>query len=275
MMIAQILIAIVITTILSSAFIKNNLNRDAQVKKTIAEIQLITEAAQKYQLDNSTWVDEANACINAISVLSAAPNAYLISVDRVSPFNTNYITSCTTTHFSIEVKTTELYAGYIKHQGELPAIIKPAPNTDTTITTIPKALADTVHDKFLALGDTLTTNTKYQGKSLEIEDVFDITLSDGRKLSGAFSKIYTIDMNATPREFVPKPTCTTPQITKIHLATVSVFAGNNKPIFGFLPTIDIANSNAVRWAITMNIETEDGNTTVGANTFVKATTYCE
>jgi hypothetical protein len=32
-----------------SAFIKNNLNRDAQVKKTIAEIQLITEAAQKYQ----------------------------------------------------------------------------------------------------------------------------------------------------------------------------------------------------------------------------------
>jgi hypothetical protein len=44
MMIAQILIAIVITTILSSAFIKNNLNRDAQVKKTIAEIQLITEA---------------------------------------------------------------------------------------------------------------------------------------------------------------------------------------------------------------------------------------
>jgi hypothetical protein len=54
MMIAQILIAIVITTILSSAFIKNNLNRDAQVKKTIAEIQLITEAAQKYQLDNST-----------------------------------------------------------------------------------------------------------------------------------------------------------------------------------------------------------------------------
>jgi hypothetical protein len=41
-MIAQILIAIVITTILSSAFIKNNLNRDAQVKKTIAEIQLIT-----------------------------------------------------------------------------------------------------------------------------------------------------------------------------------------------------------------------------------------
>jgi hypothetical protein len=82
-------------------------------------------------------------------------------------------------------------------------------------------------------------------------------------------------MSATPREFVPKPTCTTPQITKIHLATVSVFAGNNKPIFGFLPTIDIANSNAVRWAITMNIETEDGNTTVGANTFVKATTYCE
>jgi hypothetical protein len=127
----------------------------------------------------------------------------------------------------------------------------------------------------LALGDTLTTNTKYQGKGLEIEDVFDITLSDGRKLSGAFSKIYTIDMNATPREFVPKPTCTTPQITKIHLATVSVFAGNNKPIFGFLPTIDTANSNAARWAITMNIETEDGNTTVGANTFVKATTYCE
>jgi hypothetical protein len=80
-------------------------------------------------------------------------------------------------------------------------------DTDTTITTIPKALADTVHDKFLALGDTLTTNTKYQGKSLEIEDVFDITLSDGRKLSGAFSKIYTVDMSATPREFVPKPTC--------------------------------------------------------------------
>jgi hypothetical protein len=43
------------------AFIKNNLNRDAQVKKTIAEIQLITEAAQKYQLDNSTWADEAIA----------------------------------------------------------------------------------------------------------------------------------------------------------------------------------------------------------------------
>jgi hypothetical protein len=33
-----------------------------------------------------------------------------------------------------------------------------------------------------------------------------------------------------------------------------VFAGNNKPIFGFLPTIDTANSNAARWAITMNIE---------------------
>jgi hypothetical protein len=46
-----------------------------------------------------------------------------------------------------------------------------------------------------------------------------------------------------------------------------VCAGNNKPIFGFLPTIDTANSNATRWAITMNIETEDGNTTVGANTY--------
>jgi hypothetical protein len=49
-----------------------------------------------------------------------------------------------------------------------------------------QALADTVHDKFLALGDTLTTNTKYQGKSLEIEDVLDITLSDGRKLVSMF-----------------------------------------------------------------------------------------
>jgi hypothetical protein len=40
-------------------------------------------------LPNSTWADEANACVNAISVLSAAPNAYLISVDRVSPVSAN------------------------------------------------------------------------------------------------------------------------------------------------------------------------------------------
>jgi hypothetical protein len=71
-----------------SKSLTNALNNSASISN-FAWV-LITEAAQKYQLDNSTWVDEANACINAISVLSAAPNAYLISVDRVSPFNLLY-----------------------------------------------------------------------------------------------------------------------------------------------------------------------------------------
>jgi hypothetical protein len=98
MMIAQILIAIVITTILSSAFIKNNLNRDAQVKKTIAEIQLITEAAQKYQLDNSTWADEANACVNAISVLSAAPNTIAINICAIIILPRPYLVAAIQNH---------------------------------------------------------------------------------------------------------------------------------------------------------------------------------
>ena len=273
MMLWSVLISMVVVTILNMAFVKRNLNQDAQVKKTIAEEALIATAAQKYQLENGTFPDEANACANAITVLSATPNAYLINVDSTSPFNTTYTTSCTTTHFSIEVQTTDHYAGYIKHQGELPTVIKPAPNTDITVTTVPKALADTVHDKFLALGDTPSTSTQYQGKGNEIVDVSDITLSDGRKLSRAFRASYTINMNASPREYVPKPVCTSGS-PRIQLSITSLFALNNKPLFGFLPAIDVANSNSVRWAIEINIETEDGNTNPGNNTFVKADTYC-
>ena len=273
MMILQILIGILIITVTSTAFIKNNLNRDAQVVKTITELQLITLAAQKYQLDISAWPDEANACINALTVLSAAPNAYLISVDSVSPFDTNYVTSCTTTDFSIEVKTTEHYAGYIKHQGKLPTSIKAAPDADTTITTMPKALADTVHDKFLALGDTLATETKYQGKGLEIEDVLDLTLSTGHQLSNTIVEIRNIDLSGG-LQFIPKPVCNTGKTPKLFLATTSVFANNNKAIFGVLPIEDVANSDATRFAIKMQVWTEDGLTPAGAGTFVEAKTKC-
>lgn len=273
MILAQILIAIIVTTILSTAFIERSLSQTPNADKTIEEIKIITEAAQKYHLDLTTWPDESNACANAMMVLSTASSpTYLVNIDNNSPFNTPYITNCTNTHFSVEVTSTDIYAGYIANKGLLPAIVKPAPDTATTVITVAKPLADTIHDKFLALGDTTATAQIYDIDEYSIQQ-------NGRDL--LFIAEHTIDVTATPNEFVPKPICNSTQAAKVHLSAGTRFsAANNKAIFGWEILIDTANSNATRWALSTKIFTEDTGSAghideAGTGTLVVAQTYCE
>jgi hypothetical protein len=268
----SVIIAMLITTILNTSFTVSKIDKNAIADKSIQESELITRAAEEYHLTNNNWPDEVNNCVNAFTALTSSPT-YLVNIDDISPFNTNYTTSCNNTHFSLEIQTTsDYYANYIKYQGKLPTIVKPAPDTNTAVITIPKPLSNSLYDKFLALGDSSATATIYQGKNNTIENIRDITLSDGRVVSQVFETRYTIDPTVTT--FIPKPTCLV-GIPDIEGSPSAIYASNDKAMFGYRVYEDLASSTPTDFAVRVLVFTEDGAVLPKPGTALNLKTFCK
>jgi len=113
----------------------------AEVTRTMQEIEHIQAAASGYLADQGAWPDFANSCNNAINILRNAPTAYLNYITTTSPYNTQYITKCNITNFTVTVKSDKDFAApYIaaQHPG---STLLPAPNNDTTASSIPRPLS--------------------------------------------------------------------------------------------------------------------------------------
>lgn len=267
----SILLAIVVATILNTSFVASKVDKTVILKKTIQEIKIITRAVDEYHLQNNIFPDEKNNCISAFTILTSSPT-FLVNIDEVNPLFNNYITNCNNTHFNIEIKTRDGFdAKYIKNQIDLPAIIKTTPDTDTAVVTIPKPLSSSLYDKFLALGDTTATATIYEGKGNSIQNIRDITLSDGKVLSNAFETRYTIDPTITTK--IIKPVCNsgTPEISG---SSTALYASNSKALFGFRIYEEVANSTATEFAIQVDVLTEDGFVAPASGSAINVTTYC-
>jgi prepilin-type N-terminal cleavage/methylation domain-containing protein len=239
-----------------------------QINKTVETMQKVGSAASNFASDNSNWPDEINNCADTVSKLSSAtPTAYLNFIDT----NITLAFSCTTMTFTTSATMIDDFAAKVASN----QLANSTATASVVKTTIPRPEHISALTKFLLLDGSRAMTGDLDMDGNAIKDVLDIALSDGRKLSSAFIDTYIIDMNASPREFVPKPTCVAPQVADIFLSLGSFSASNNKAIFSILPTVDIPNSNSTRWAIKLFLFTEDGATTSGSNTFVKATTYCK
>ena len=267
--ITNILIWIVFISIVTSAQTWNKAqDKSNQAIATIKETKFICEIAQKYLLENGQWPDEDNSCASAITVLSVTPNPYMINIDESSPFNNNYITSCSTNNFSVQVQTTELYAGYINAQSELPTALV---NNDTSITTIPRPLEDILHEQFLALGIGIASTT-YQGDGNAIANISDIAL-DGvtdtlRDLFSKQANFYTVESG----DSVNKPNCPGGSSATIHLSLTGIVANNGKIPYPNPPFVtDIGNA----WTVGIDVYTEDGLGSSATGTYVLAITTCE
>jgi prepilin-type N-terminal cleavage/methylation domain-containing protein len=110
---------------------------EARADKTIQEIIQISEALSGWRFDEGSWAGLANNCVNTITILTnATPTAYLRYIDTVSPYDTDYVTSCDANNFTIEVKSNKDYAQYIRTK-LAGTKVKAPPDDDTTITSIP------------------------------------------------------------------------------------------------------------------------------------------
>jgi hypothetical protein len=141
---------------------------EARADKTIQEITQISEAMGGWRLDKGGWAGwvgagAANNCVSAITTLTnATPTAYLRYIDTVSPYDTDYMTSCDANNFYIEVKSNEDYAPYI--YTKLANTIKFAQtsiNDDTTKTSIPRNTINPTLADFLPFAG--TTNRQMLG----------------------------------------------------------------------------------------------------------------
>jgi hypothetical protein len=74
-------------------------------------------------------------------VLKNAPTAYLNYITTTSPYNTQYITECNTTTFTVKVKSDKDFAApYIAAQYPGSTILA-APDDDTSASSIPRPLS--------------------------------------------------------------------------------------------------------------------------------------
>lgn len=269
--IVNILIWIIFISIVTSAQTWSKAqDKSNQANATIKEIQYICEISQIYLLENGQWPNQANACAGAVTALTATPNPYMLNIDQLSPFNSNYITSCASNSFSVQVQTTNLYASYINTQSELPTVLV---NSNTSITTIPRPLEDTLHEQFLALGLGLASRT-YQAKGNAISGISNISLNGvSDTLLDLFNKqanFYTVENG----ESVIKPICTAGVSATIHLALTGLVASNNKIPYANPPYVD--SQNTTSWTVGIDVYTEDGlSTSPALGTYALAITTCE
>jgi prepilin-type N-terminal cleavage/methylation domain-containing protein len=106
----ELMIVLAIISVMMQMKIKADINADifsqaeADVKRTMQEIGNIQAAASGYLADIGEYPDFANNCNDAITVLKNAPTAYLNYITTTSPYNTQYITECNTTTFTVKVR---------------------------------------------------------------------------------------------------------------------------------------------------------------------------
>jgi hypothetical protein len=148
------------------------------------------------------------------------PAAYLRYIDTVSPYGTDYVTSCDSNNFTIEVKSNKDYAQYIRTK-LVGTIINPAPDDDTTITSIPRNTINPTLADFLPFAG--TTNRQMLGdinmggnamtnaanvEALDIElNGQDIKLGIGKFVSMGSQAFNTCNTCPSSTAMINKPNC--------------------------------------------------------------------
>ncbi len=183
----------------------------ADVKRTMQEIEYIQAAASGYLADKGTWPDFANSCNNAINVLKNDPDSYLNYITTTSPYNTQYTTKCSTTNFTVNVRSDKDFAApYItaQHPG---SILLSAPNDDTTASSIPRPLS---LSQFLHLDGSRAMRGDLNMGGNAITGVSDIEFN-GQDLKlgiGKFVSMSSFSFNSLTA-IVNKPNCSQGSVT--------------------------------------------------------------
>jgi prepilin-type N-terminal cleavage/methylation domain-containing protein len=233
-----LIVMAIITSFTTKAYLfqKAFEREEARADKTIQEIIQISEAMGGWRLDKGDWAGwvgagAANNCVSAIDILTNPPStpatpanpnptAYLRYVDVVSPYDTDYITSCDSNNFTIEVKSNKDYAPYIRtHLAN--TIVNPAPDDDTTITSIPRntinpTLADflpfagTTNRQMLGdinMGDNAISNASdIEALNIELNGQ-DIKLGIGKFVSMGSKAFDTCNTCSSSTAMINKPNC--------------------------------------------------------------------
>ncbi len=201
----------IITAFTTQAYLwqKDFEREEARADKTIQEIIQIREAMRAWRLDKGNWADVANNCAGAIDLLTnATPTAYLRYVGTVSPYGTDYVTSCDANTFSIEVESRKDYVQYIRTRlaGTLPKSVY----GKTTITSMPRNTINPALADFLPLAGTINgpmTGDIDMGNNA-ITNVADIEF-DGQSIKLGISNYVLMDIQPFDETdlIIDKPDC--------------------------------------------------------------------
>lgn len=190
----ELLVVLTISSVITMIAMNTDNKKAAleQTKKiseqTLEEIKQINKAAGGYSVENQLWPDEIHNCVGAIAKLKSqsSPSSltYLSFLDKVSPYQTNYITSCDTLNFNIEIDTNNVsLANRLKNSLVNTSFKKGV--SDTIIVSIPRPEEVPLLASFLRKGASNTVNVA----SHTLVDVADIILPDGRKLTDLWNII--------------------------------------------------------------------------------------
>lgn len=190
----ELLVVLSIMAIATSYLLSNRLQntmieqRDKIRTKTINEIKYISDAASGYIVDFKKWPDELNLCTDAINVLTTkvGPSpSYLHYIENISPYNTEYKTSCDTNNFNIEVEVGKDAAEYISNN--LANTTIKSGKSNVIISSIPRPEAIPYLAAYLARdGSKKMTGDLNMGEKT-VKDAADVVLPDGRKLTDLFT----------------------------------------------------------------------------------------
>jgi prepilin-type N-terminal cleavage/methylation domain-containing protein len=213
----ELMIVLAIISVMMQMKIKADINADifsqaeADVKRTMQEIGNIQAAASGYLADTGEYPDFANNCNDAITVLKNAPTAYLNYITTTSPYNTQYITECNTTTFTVKVKSDKDFAApYIAAQYPGSTILA-APDDDTSASSIPRPLS---LSQFLSLDGSRAMQGDLDMDDHAIKNVQDIDFN-GQDLKlgiGKFVSMGSVSFNSLTST-IDKPDCTQGGIT--------------------------------------------------------------
>ncbi len=208
--IIAILTQIKITTDIKADIVEQT---ETDVKRTMQEIENIQAAASGYLADTGKWPDFVNNCNDTINTLKNAPTAYLNYIAPTSPYNTQYITECNTTTFTVKVKSDKDFAApYIAAQYPN-SIVLAAPNNDTSASSIPRPLS---LSQFLSLDGSRAMQGDLDMGDNAITGVSDIELN-GQDLKlgiGKFVSMGSFSFNSLTA-IVNKPNCSQGSVTGV------------------------------------------------------------
>jgi prepilin-type N-terminal cleavage/methylation domain-containing protein len=202
-----------LTQIKIRADIKADIFKQAEtdVERTMQEIENMQAAASGYLADQGEWPDATNNCNDAISVLKNAPTAYLNYITTTSPYNTQYITECNTTTFTVKVKSDKDFAApYIAAQHPGSTILAP-PNDDTSASSIPRPLS---LSQFLSLDGSRAMRGDFDMGGHAIINTSDMDLN-GQSIKlgiGKFISMGSVSFNSLTST-INKPDCAQGSVT--------------------------------------------------------------
>ncbi len=232
---------------------------DAELTKN--EITQIQQASGGYLVDMNEWPDFANNCANAITTLTnAMPTAYLRFINIQSPYLTNYVTSCNTNTFAIEVETDSNDAALILSNQLANAV---ATATNFVIAEIPRPEEQPTLEQFLLLDGSRAMMGNLDVGGNEISNVTRLTATDvnfnGQDLKLGIGKFVSMGSTAfnTLNAVVNKPNCTqgslvgTPEII-LRIHGVTTILGSPLGIRNVSWSADFNNISTAQWQLSTN-----------------------